>query len=80
MSIADSNPEPFIKLDQFLKWQQIVQSGGEAKALIHNGHVDVNGEMELRRGRKLFPGDVVTIDEVSYELGSSSSPSDQTAM
>lgn len=60
--------EPHIKLDQFLKWQQIAQTGGEAKMLIHNGFVEVNGQMELRRGRKLFPGDVVTVDDQEFEI------------
>ena len=68
MGIKEATGEPYIKLDQFLKWQQIAQSGGEAKMLIHNGYVEVNGEMELRRGRKLFPGDVVTIEDLSYEV------------
>jgi ribosome-associated protein len=60
--------EPFIKLDQFLKWQQVVQSGGQAKQLIQNGYVEVNGEMELRRGRKLFAGDVVAVDDLVFEV------------
>lgn len=60
--------EPYIKLDQFLKWQQIAQSGGQAKMLIQNGYVEVNGEMELRRGRKLFAGDVVTVDDLVFEV------------
>ena len=71
MGIKASSEEPFIKLDQFLKWQQIAQSGGEAKMLIHNGAVEVNGEMELRRGRKLFAGDVVTVDDLSFKVHSS---------
>ncbi|NER84668.1 MAG: RNA-binding S4 domain-containing protein, partial [Leptolyngbya sp. SIO1D8] len=58
----------FIKLDQFLKWQQIVQTGGEAKMLIYDGQVAVNGEMELRRGRKLFERDVVTVGDRAYEV------------
>lgn len=70
MGIKPAKDEPYIKLDQFLKWQQIAQSGGEAKMLIHNGAVEVNGEMELRRGRKLFPGDVVTVDDLSFEVKS----------
>ncbi|MEM6520944.1 MAG: RNA-binding S4 domain-containing protein [Cyanobacteria bacterium P01_D01_bin.71] len=61
---------PFIKLDQFLKWQQIAQTGGEAKVIIQNGLVEVNGEMELRRGRKLFPGDVVTVEDLVFEVQS----------
>ena len=48
-----------MKLDQFLKWNNITASGGEAKTLIQNGHVKVNGEIEKRRGRKLVKGDKV---------------------
>lgn len=49
----------YIKLDSFLKYVQWVDSGGMAKAVVSDGLVYVNGEMELRRGRKLYPGDVV---------------------
>lgn len=49
----------YIKLDSFLKAVSAVGSGGEAKVLIADGEVRVNGEVELRRGRKLRPGDVV---------------------
>ena len=48
-----------MKLDQFLKWHNVVSSGGEAKALIKFGQVKVNGEIEKRRGRKLVKGDKV---------------------
>ena len=48
-----------MKLDQFLKWQNLVSSGGEAKILIKSGSVKVNGEIETRRGRKLNKGDKV---------------------
>jgi ribosome-associated protein len=48
-----------IELDQFLKKQRIVASGGHAKVLIQSGQVKVNGKVETRRGRKLKPGDVV---------------------
>ena len=48
-----------MKLDQFLKWNNIVSSGGEAKILINSGQVKVNGEIEKRRGRKLVKGDKV---------------------
>ena len=50
-----------IKLDQFLKLKGIASTGGQAKQLIQSGEVDVNNAMELRRGRKLVPGDIVTI-------------------
>ena len=48
-----------IRLGQLLKLAGIAQDGGEAKALLEDGHVHVNGEVELRRGRQLHPGDVV---------------------
>ena len=48
-----------MKLDQFLKWQNLVSSGGEAKTFIKSGSVKVNGEIETRRGRKLIKGDKV---------------------
>lgn len=53
----------FIKLDQFLKWVGAVSSGAEAKFIISEGYIEIDGEMELRRGRKLYPGYVVSIDE-----------------
>lgn len=49
-----------IRLDQFLKWMNVVGSGGEAKHLIQDGQVLVNGAVETRRSRKLRPGDEVT--------------------
>ena len=51
----------YIKLDQFLKWQALVDTGGQAKQVILDGKVRVNGEIETRRGRKLINGDRVTI-------------------
>ena len=48
-----------MKLDQFLKWQNLVSSGGEAKLIIKSGSVKVNGQIETRRGRKLIKGDKV---------------------
>ena len=55
-----------IQLDQFLKLQNVVASGGEAKHLIQSGEVKVNGEVETRRGRKLQDGDVVTLAGEDY--------------
>jgi ribosome-associated protein len=50
-----------IKLDQFLKLMGVVQTGGEAKLLIQNGDVKVNGSVEIRRGRKLVEGDRISV-------------------
>ena len=60
--------QPFIKLDQFLKWQGIVQTGGEAKLRIKDGEIVVNGEVETRRGRKLIEGDRVNVEGITYEV------------
>lgn len=51
--------KPSIRLDQFLKAQELVDTGGQAKLLIQDGCVRVNGEVETRRRRQLFSGDVV---------------------
>jgi ribosome-associated protein len=50
----------FIKLDSFMKWQNLIDTGGQAKLVIQNGEVKVNGKNETRRGRKLIDGDKVT--------------------
>jgi ribosome-associated protein len=62
-------PQDFIRLEEFLKLVDAVASGGEAKRLIQSGQVRVNGEVELRRGRKLYPGDRVELASgESYEV------------
>ena len=58
----------YIKLDQFLKWQGIAQTGGEAKIIIKQGMVEVNGEEEIRRGRKLVTGDRVTVAGTTHRV------------
>ncbi|MCK9524351.1 MAG: RNA-binding S4 domain-containing protein [Limnochordia bacterium] len=50
-----------IQLDQFLKWTNVVASGGEAKILIQSGQVFVNGQVETRRSHKLVPGTIVEL-------------------
>lgn len=49
----------FIRLQELLKFASLVSTGGEAKVMISGGEVSVNGEICLRRGRKLRAGDVV---------------------
>jgi ribosome-associated protein len=68
--------EEYIKLDQFLKLAQVVQSGGEAKMLIQAGQVLVNGQVETRRGRKLRPGDVVVVEGEELVVASDEEASD----
>ncbi|MEG0327396.1 RNA-binding S4 domain-containing protein [Erysipelothrix inopinata] len=57
---------PYITLGQFLKVNDYVSSGGEAKHLIHTFSIQVNGEDDNRRGRKLYPGDVVVVNGNSH--------------
>ncbi len=54
--------DEFIKLGQLLKKAGMVSSGVEAKMFIQDGEVLVNGEVDTRRGRKLYDGDVVTFN------------------
>ncbi len=58
----------FIKLDSFLKFCGAVYTGGEAKEAVIYGEVKVNGEVCLQRGKKLYAGDTVEIDNQSYQV------------
>ena len=52
----------FIKLDSLLKFANVVMTGGEAKMIIQDGEVSVNGEVCTMRGKKIRVGDTVEID------------------
>ncbi|ABA24504.1 RNA-binding S4 [Trichormus variabilis ATCC 29413] len=58
-----------IKLDQFLKLVGIAPTGGQAKLMIMDGDVKVNGAVETRRGRKLVLSDRVTVAGQVFEVG-----------
>jgi ribosome-associated protein len=60
----------YIKLDSFLKMINAVSSGGEAKMVISEGGVSVNGEVEIRRGRKLYPGDRIVLRKRKFTVES----------
>ena len=63
----------FIQLDQFLKWVGLAETGGQAKLLITGGEVRVNQEIEHRRTRKLYPGDLVMVSDLpEYRIGDKS--------
>lgn len=55
-----------IRLGQFLKLANIVSDGIEGKFLISNGEVSVNGVLELRRGKQLAAGDIVSLHNISF--------------
>ncbi|WP_448060146.1 RNA-binding S4 domain-containing protein [Cellulomonas hominis] len=54
--------DDIIRLGQFLKLADLAESGADARALLDDGVVTVNGEAESRRGRQLVRGDVVEVD------------------
>ncbi|QGF23688.1 RNA-binding S4 domain-containing protein [Raineyella fluvialis] len=60
-STPDPSEEPTIRLGQFLKWANLAESGSEARDLIQDGRVRVDGEVETRRGRQLHLGQRVTL-------------------
>lgn len=63
MEIVEINRE-FITLGQLLKFENIVESGGMVKVFLSENEVLVNGEQDSRRGRKLYPGDIVQLEGV----------------
>lgn len=63
--------DEFIKLGQAMKLAGMVDSGVDAKFVIQDGQVLVNGEVDTRRGRKLFNGDVIRFDEKEAKIESS---------
>lgn len=54
--------DDFIKLGQALKLAGLVESGVDAKIEIQEGYVKVNGEVEVQRGKKIHPGDIIEFD------------------
>ena len=60
--------DEFIKLGQALKAAGFVDSGVEAKEVIQEGLVEVNGEIDTRRGRKLYEGDVVSFENQTIKI------------
>lgn len=58
----------FIKLDSFLKWVGAVSLGSEAKMVIQDGMVIVNGEVETRRGKKIIKGDTIEFNGETYTI------------
>ena len=57
-----------ISLDKFLKWSGTVETGGQAKVLIQEGLVKVNGSVEKKRSRLLKPGDVVEFNDLRLKV------------
>lgn len=62
--------DEFIKLGQAMKLAGAVESGADAKDVITDGQVKVNGEVDTRRGRKLYPGDKFEYQGKEYSVAS----------
>lgn len=58
----------FIRLDALLKFAGAVDTGGQAKLVIQDGLVTVNGELCTMRGKKMRPGDFAVYENVTYEV------------
>jgi ribosome-associated protein len=65
-----------IRLGQFLKLANLIETGAEAKPLVAAGEVRVNGEVETRRGRQLVKGDVVELGTLSARVADESAGDD----
>ena len=65
-----------IRLGQFLKLANLVESGADAKPVVRDGHVRVNGEVETRRGRQLRIGDVVELGGLAARVADQSAGDD----
>ncbi len=59
---------PYIELDSFLKFANVCMSGGEAKILIQSGEVLLNGAVCTQRKKKLYVGDVISVDGQSFTV------------
>ncbi len=59
----------YITLQQFLKLSGIVSTGGQAKLYLQEADITVNGEKENRRGRKLYPEDIVVVEGKKFVVG-----------
>ncbi len=62
--------DDFIKLGQAMKLAGLVDNGVEAKIVIQDGQVKVNGAVETQRGKKLIPGDIVSFENSEFEVRS----------
>jgi ribosome-associated protein len=67
MRIVEIAREP-IELYKILKLENLVQSGGEAKYVISEGWVRLNGKVETRKRKKIFAGDVIQLGEVNLRI------------
>lgn len=68
MTVQIREEDEFIRLGQLLKKAGVVESGVDAKVVIQDGMVKVNGEVETRRGKKLYGGEIVSYNGAKIEV------------
>ncbi len=66
----------FIKLDSLLKFSMLAESGGDAKQMILDGEIKINGQICTQRGKKVRPGDVICRDNIVLKIVSEEESSD----
>ena len=66
-TIVNINKVP-VELYKILKFENIAASGGEAKFMINDGFVQVNGSIETRKRKKIYPGDIIKINDLVLEI------------
>ncbi len=69
-SVFLNKNEEYLTLNVLLKLTGIISTGGMAKIYLATHQVKVNGEDESRRGRKLYPGDIVLVENQEYRINS----------
>ncbi len=65
--IVKINKAP-VELYKILKFENIASSGGEAKFMINDGFVEVNGSIETQKRKKIYPGDIIKINDLVLEI------------
>lgn len=68
ITVSIRENEEYIKLGQALKKAGLVDSGVDAKMVIQDGQVELNGQVELQRGKKLYGGEVITYNGESVKI------------
>lgn len=72
--IVQINKVP-VELYKILKFESVASSGGEAKYIIADGFVKVNGAIETRKRKKIYPGDTIETGEITIEIEAQKRPS-----
>ena len=65
--IVKINKAP-VELYKILKFENIASSGGEAKFMINDGFAEVNGSIETQKRKKIYPGDIIKINDLVLEI------------